>query len=105
MRRNNRALVERWFVGIGAAAMLVIYGVYCLIVQRACFFVSRTLLHNVVIVTGWAAIVLAAGYIAFGVAVHLLFFWSEHPRFGKVQYSLTAIFIFLLCYGIAAFGS
>jgi hypothetical protein len=93
MRRYNRTSIERWFIGIGVAAIPFVYGIYCLIVQRSCFFIAR-ITHFHYVVTGWAAIVLAVAYIAFGMALHLLYFWSQHPRFGKIQYWLMVTFLF-----------
>jgi len=103
MHRDYRGSVERWFVGIGVAAIPFAYGIYCLIVQRCCYFIG--IIHFHYVVTGWAGSVLAIGYIAIGMAIHLQCFWSQHPKLGKIQYSLAAVFVFLFCYGIAAFIS
>ncbi len=68
--------VGRWAYGVALAAMPVLLGIYCLLADRA-WFLGRGGPHEV---TGWAAVGLAAAYIAAGAFMHFHFFWATHSK-------------------------
>ena len=78
-------------IGIGAAAILAIYGLMCALTQEATFFGSRPI--KIVKYSGTPAICLGAAYVSLAVFMHSHFTWSSSNRyhgFGQIGKVVSA---------------
>jgi len=70
---------NQWAVGLGVAAAIAVYALYCFRTGTAILPGGR--LQPVIHLTGLAARAVASGWLSLAAFVHLHWFWTSSPRF------------------------
>jgi hypothetical protein len=70
---------NQWAVGLGVAAAIAVYALYCFWTGMAILPGGR--FQRVIHLTGLAARAVASGWLSLAALVHLHWFWTASPRF------------------------
>src|ERR1700733_12256537 len=70
---------NQWLVGVGVAAAIAVYALYCFWTGTAILPGNRS--EPVIHLQGLAARAVATGWLSLAAFVHLHWFWTASPRF------------------------
>ncbi|HEV8066178.1 MAG TPA: hypothetical protein VGP76_00480 [Planctomycetaceae bacterium] len=71
---------NQWAVGVGVAAAIALYALYCFWTGTAILPGGRPM-YRVIHLQGLAARAVASGWLSLAAFVHLHWFWTASPRF------------------------
>jgi hypothetical protein len=71
---------NQWLVGVGVAAAIAVYALYCFWTGTAILPGGRPM-YRVIHLQGLAARAVASGWLSLAAFVHLHWFWTASPRF------------------------
>ncbi len=76
---TNASPFSQWAVGVGVAAAIAVYALYCFWTDTAILPGGR--FQRVIHLQGLAARAVASGWLSLAAFVHLHWFWTASPRF------------------------
>ncbi len=76
---TNASPFNQWAVGVGVAAAIAVYALYCFWTDTAILPGGR--FQRVIHLQGLAARAVASGWLSLAAFVHLHWFWTASPRF------------------------
>jgi len=86
---------NQWAVGVGVAAAIAVYALYCFWTDTAILPGGR--FQRVIHLQGLAARAVASGWLSLAAFVHLHWFWTASPRFwGYAQLGKMAAMVALV---------